>query len=168
MAMSRTHSLRRAGLTAAVLGLAGDQAIKLWLLLVFAIELRQPVEVLPFFELVAVWNFGISYGLLQQDSDIGRWILLAVTGAALIFLGVWLWRAHSLISALSIGLVIGGAIGNGIDRIAYGAVFDFAHFHIHSFSWYIFNLADVWIVAGVGGLLYDTVAGSPEKATKRN
>jgi len=166
--MSGTPSLRRIGVLAAVFGLVTDQASKLWLLFVADIERTQPIEVAPFFDLIAVWNLGISYGLLQQDSDLGRWILLAVTAVALVFLGFWLWRANSTLSAVSLGLIVGGAIGNGIDRLAYGAVFDFASFHIQSFSWYIFNVADIWIVAGVAGLLYDAFIGSPEKATNRD
>jgi len=168
MAASGTPSLRRIGALIALIGLAVDQASKLWLLFGYGIEDNQPIEVLPFFDLVAVWNYGISYGLLQQDSNLGRWLLLAVTGLALAFLGFWMWRAQNRIAALSLGLIIGGALGNGIDRIAYGAVFDFAYFHIYGFSWYIFNMADVWIVAGVAGLLYDAFANSPEKAIKRD
>jgi len=166
--MSDLRAWRRAGLAAAFIGLITDQVSKLWLLFGYRIEQNQPIEVAPFFDIIAVWNYGISYGLFQQDSDLGRWVLLAITAAALVFLGRWLWRAESLVSALGLGLVIGGAIGNGIDRIAYGAVFDFASFHFRSFSWYIFNIADVWIVAGVAGLLYDAFVGSPEKATNRD
>lgn len=168
MAAGGSPRLRRVGAAAAVAGLAADQASKLWLLFGYGIEARQPLEILPFFEFVAVWNFGISYGLFQQDSTAGQLALLAIAAAALVLLASWLWRAHSPVVAVSLGLVIGGAVGNGIDRLAYGAVFDFAHFHVGSFSWYIFNLADVWIVAGVAGLLYDTLVARPEKATKRD
>ena len=165
---SNEQTMRRAGWLAALIGLATDQASKIWLLFFANIEQNQPFEVLPFLDIIAVWNYGISYGLFQQDTDIGRWILLAITAAALVFLYLWLRRADSWSSALGLGLIIGGAIGNGIDRVAYGAVFDFASFHIQTFSWYIFNLADVWIVAGVVGLLYDVASNSPEKATNRD
>lgn len=162
---SEQNRLRRIGILAALIGLVTDQASKLWLLFGYAIEQNQPIRVTPFFDIIAVWNYGISYGLFQQNSVLGQWVLLAVTGIALIFLCLWLWRAENRLSALSLGLIIGGAIGNGIDRMAYGAVFDFASFHFQSFSWYIFNAADVWIVAGVIGLLYDGFVSRPEKAT---
>ena len=133
-----------------------DQAHKLWMLNVYDIANRPPVRVLPFFDLVMAWNKGVSYSLFEADSDLERYILLGVTGAATLFLAVWLWRASSLVAGLGLGLIIGGAIGNGIDRAVYGAVADFFHFHIGSFSWYVFNLADVGIVAGVGLLLYES------------
>lgn len=170
--MSGAHqdpkALRRLGLLVAAIGLVSDQAVKLWLLFGLDMQNRPPIELLPFFDVVAVWNYGISYGLFQQESDLGRAVLLGITVVALVFLIYWLWQAGSRVAAISLGLVIGGAIGNGIDRAVYGAVYDFAHFHIGSFSWYIFNLADVWIVAGVAGLLYDAFTTSPEKATNRD
>ena len=159
---------RRIGFAAAVIGLILDQGSKLWLLFGYGLEARQPLEILPFLDFIVVWNYGISYGLFQQSTETGQLILLAITGAALVFLAIWLWRAHSLAAALGLGIIIGGAIGNGIDRFAYGAVFDFAHFHIGTFSWYIFNLADTWIVVGVAILLYDTLQARPEKATNRD
>jgi signal peptidase II len=132
---------------------------------VYDIANRPPVRVLPFFDLVMAWNKGVSYSLFEADSDLERYALLGVTGAATLFLAVWLWRSHTRLSGLALGLIIGGAIGNGIDRAAYGAVADFFHFHIGSFSWYVFNLADVGIVAGVGLLLYEsflTPAAEPQ------
>ena len=133
-----------------------DQAHKLWMLNVYDIVSRQPVRVLPFFDLVMAWNKGVSYSLFEADSDLELYALLAVTAAATLFLVVWLWRAHTRLSGLALGLIIGGAIGNGIDRMAYGAVADFFHFHVGTFSWYVFNLADIGIVAGVGLLLYES------------
>lgn len=156
------------GLIAAGAGLVADQAAKLALLFGYRIEERGAFELAPFLDIVAVWNFGISYGLLQQDSALGLALLVGVTAAAIVFLAWWLWRARAPVAAVSLGLILGGAIGNLIDRLAYGAVFDFAHFHIGSFSWYIFNLADVWIVAGVAGLLYDGIRGRPENAANHD
>ena len=90
-------------------------------------------------------------------------MLLAVKAAAVLLLWVWLAHARDRLSALALGLIVGGALGNAIDRLAYGWVADFVHFHITAetwrFSWYVFNLADVAIVAGVIGLLYDSIAG---------
>jgi signal peptidase II len=140
-----------------------DQASKLWLLFVYDIAERGAVELTPFFDLVLLWNKGISYGWFQQESALGQWILLGLKVVAVVLLWIWLARATRW-SAVSLGLIIGGAIGNAIDRLAYGAVADFAHFHITtaswSFSWYVFNLADVAIVVGVAGLLYESLCGA--------
>jgi signal peptidase II len=151
------------GLLAAVAVVALDQALKLWLLFGFDLETRGVVRLAPFLDLVAVWNTGISYGLFPQDGALGRWVLLGVKAAAVALLSVWLARAGTRLTALSLGLIIGGAIGNAIDRLAFGAVFDFVLFHVttesFSFRWYVFNLADAAIVAGVVGLLYDAALG---------
>ncbi len=100
---------------------------------------------------------GISYGLFQQTSDLGRWGLVALSIAASIWLSLWLRRATGRLEAVSLALIIGGALGNVIDRIAYGAVADFVHLHWGEWSWYVFNVADAAIVVGVVGLLYDTL-----------
>ncbi|WP_417685522.1 signal peptidase II [Roseibium sp.] len=150
----------------ALIGLVLDQASKLWLLHGFDLGANGPVDLLPVLDLVLVWNRGISYGLFQQDSELGRWVLALGTVGATIALWVWSVRAETRFLALSLALVVGGAIGNGIDRLAYGAVVDFVYFHVGSFSWYVFNLADVWIVAGVAGLLYDGIKSGPNSAAK--
>jgi signal peptidase II len=152
------------GLVAAALTCAVDQATKLWLLDVFDLADRGVVTVTRFLDLVLVWNTGISYGLFPQEGEIGQWVLLAVKAAAVVLLWVWLARAGSRLTALALGLIIGGAFGNAIDRIAYGAVADFVLFHVKTarfdFNWYVFNMADVAIVAGVVGLLYDSIVGT--------
>ncbi|MEP0232811.1 signal peptidase II [Roseibium sp.] len=150
----------------ALIGLVLDQASKLWLLYSFNLAQAGPVAVVPVLDIVLVWNRGISYGLFQQDGDFGRWILAIGTVAATIGLWIWSVRAETRFLALALALIVGGAIGNGIDRLAYGAVVDFVHFHVGTFSWYVFNLADVWIVAGVAGLLYDGIKSGPNKAAK--
>ncbi len=149
----------RLGGVVALATLVLDQASKLYLLFGYDLPVREPVALAPFLELIVVWNRGISYGLFQQDTDLGRWALLAVSILAAIGLSLWMARATSRLLAASLGLVVGGAIGNAIDRLAYGAVFDFVHFHIGSFSWYVFNIADAAIVAGVIGLVYDALVG---------
>ena len=153
-------------LLVALAGLVLDQASKLWLLYGYGLGVNGPVQVLPFLEFVLVWNRGVSYGLFQQDSVAGQWILAGLTVA--ITIGMWIWstRCQSKLVAFALALVIGGAIGNGIDRITYGAVVDFVHFLVGSFSWFVFNLADVWIVAGVAGLLYDSFRNGPNSAAK--
>jgi signal peptidase II len=149
------------GIVIALITMAADQAVKLWLLFGFDLAARGAVHLGPFIDLVLVWNTGISYGLLQQVGPIGQWALLGVKAAAVILLWAWLAHATSRLSALALGLIIGGAIGNAIDRAAYGAVADFVLLHIDTpswtFRWYVFNLADVGIVAGVIGLLYESL-----------
>jgi signal peptidase II len=155
--------LSRLGLAAALMTAACDQAIKLWLVFVFDLEARGLVRLTPFLDLVLIWNRGISYGLFQQDGPFGQWVLLALKAVAVALLWIWLSRSDSRLTALSLGLIIGGAIGNAIDRLVYGAVADFVLLHLttasFSFKWYVFNLADTAIVAGVAGLLYDSVGG---------
>jgi signal peptidase II len=160
-----TPSLRP-GIIAAVAALVLDQATKLWLLFVFDIAHRGAMPVTPFFDLVLAWNIGISFGWFQDDSAAAQAILLIVKAAAVIILGVWMARwSRTRTATVALGLIIGGAIGNGIDRFAYGAVLDFALFHVQiggkTFNWYVFNLADTAIVAGVAALLYDSFFGVP-------
>jgi len=155
----------RAGILAAVIALVVDQAFKFWLLNVFDIAHRGAVRVTPFFDLVLAWNIGISFGWLQNDSQVAQIALMAVKAVAVVALAIWMARSRTLLAAVALGLIIGGAIGNAIDRLAYGAVVDFALFHIEiggkTYSWYVFNLADVAIVAGVAALLYDSFLGIP-------
>jgi signal peptidase II len=155
--------LTRFGLIVAAIACAIDQASKLWLLNVYDLANRGIVHLTPFLDLVLTWNTGISYGLFPQESDFGRYVLLALKLAAVVVLWVWLARAELRLTALSLGLIIGGAFGNAIDRLAYGAVVDFVLFHIttpgFNFTWYVFNLADAAIVAGVIGLLYESLFG---------
>jgi len=153
--------LTRFALVIAVLAAAVDQAVKLYLLFVVDLGARGIVTLTPFLDLVLTWNTGISYGLFRQEGPLGQWALLALKGIAVILLWIWLSRTSSRLTALSLGLIIGGAVGNAIDRFTYGAVADFVLFHLttasFSFKWYVFNLADVAIVAGVVGLLYETL-----------
>jgi len=159
----------RAGLLAAVITLVADQASKLWLLDVFELGHRVAasgaVRVTPFLDLVLAWNTGISFGWLQGDSAMVQIGLMAIKALAVILLAVWMARSRTLLATIALGMIIGGAIGNAIDRIAYGAVVDFALLHLEiagkTFNWYVFNLADVAIVAGVIALLYDSLLGVP-------
>ncbi|MHA1189456.1 MAG: signal peptidase II [Alphaproteobacteria bacterium] len=155
------------GTLIAVTGLLADQALKMWLLGPFELASKGQVAVLPFFDLILVWNKGVSYGLFPQGGNIGRYALIVVGLGGAILFAVWMWRAGRLLVALSLGLIAGGALANAIDRIRFGAVVDFALLHAGSFEWYVFNLADVWIVAGVIGLLigWNSDRSRPEKAT---
>lgn len=152
------------GLVVAAVTLVADQGNKLWFLYVYDIGSKQPVEVTPFFDLVLVWNKGISYGLLQQETLTGRFALVAFAVVVSLALIVWLSRITTGLTAVAIGLIVGGAAGNAIDRAVHGAVADFYSFHAYGFQWYIFNIADVAIVAGVIGLLYDSLFGGHKKA----
>jgi signal peptidase II len=151
------------GIIAAVAVLILDQASKVWLLFVFDIGHRGAVRVTPFFDLVLAWNVGISFGWFQNDSQIAQISLMVIKAVAVIVLAIWMARSRTSIATLALGLIIGGAVGNGIDRFAYGAVVDFALFHLqiggNTYNWYVFNLADVAIVAGVAALLYDSFLG---------
>jgi signal peptidase II len=155
----------RPGVIAALAVLALDQASKLWLLFVFDLGHRGAVKVAPFFDLVLAWNVGISFGWFQNDSQIAQIALMVVKAVAVVVLAVWMARSRTLMATIALGMIIGGAIGNAIDRFAHGAVVDFALFHVEiggkPFNWYVFNLADVAIVAGVVALLYDSFLGVP-------
>jgi signal peptidase II len=156
------------GLAAAIITCALDQAVKLWLIFGFELGSRGMVAVAPFVDLVLTWNTGISYGWFKQEGPLGQWALLVLKAVAVALLWIWLARAGSRLSAIALGLIIGGALGNAIDRLIYGAVADFVLLHITtpqwSFHWYVFNLADAAIVAGVAGILYELLVG--ERAAK--
>jgi signal peptidase II len=160
---------RRLFLIVFVLTLVLDQASKLYLFFVVDIASRSPIAVTSFFDLALVWNRGISYGLFQQSTELGRWILTLFKLAATIGLSIWAWRAQEKWLSIGLGLIAAGALGNAIDRILYGAVLDFAHFYWGSFSWYVFNVADAAIVVGVVFLLYDSFnsgSGSDQNSGK--
>jgi signal peptidase II len=138
-----------------------------WVMLdIVEIGRRGLIEVTGFFDLVLVWNFGISYGLFQQQTAAGQSLLVAINVVVAAALWVWLARMTTGLQAVSAGLVIGGALGNALDRMLYGAVADFFHLHALGWSWYVFNVADMAIVAGVAGLLYDSFRPSHKSAPK--
>lgn len=134
-----------------------DQLSKWWLLE----KIMQPPHaeaVTPFLNLVLVHNKGVTFGLLNTiDRHILPYLLTGVALVILFFLGRWLWRTHSAVVATALGLVMGGAIGNMIDRLRYGAVVDFLDFYYRDYHWYAFNAADAAIVTGVSLLLLDSL-----------
>ncbi len=155
------------GASVAILTLALDQATKWWVLIGYELQDRGRVRVTSFFDLVYVKNLGISYGLLPLDSRLGQWLLAGFAGLAVIVMAVWLARGiTSKLVAASVGLIMGGAVGNAIDRLAVGGVVDFIQLHAFGFYWYVFNIADAAIVAGVCGLLYDSLGLSRNRAVK--
>src|SRR3974377_595762 len=140
----------RVGLAVAALTCMLDQAGKLYL--VFVVDLaNHPLRLGPFLDFVLTRNTGISYGLFQTEGPLGQWLLLGFKAIAVVLLWIWLTRSRSRLTALSLGLIIGGAIGNAIDRLAYGWVADFVFFHVSGanlrFNWYVFYLAGVAIFA---------------------
>ena len=151
--------LSHIGALAALAVFLADQGLKLWLLYAFDLGARDTVAVAPVMDLVLVWNRGISYGLFAQHTELGRWLLVAVKLGASVLFWVWLARTRSLLAGVSLGLLIGGALGNALDRVLHGAVVDFIHVHFFGtdFFQYVFNLADVAVTVGVVGLLYDAV-----------
>jgi signal peptidase II len=154
------------GLAIAALALLADQLNKYWMMEIYGIAERGRVAVTSFFDLVMIWNPGISYGLLPQDSDTGRIVLIAISTAAVGALFLWMSNAASRLVAVSLGLILGGALGNLIDRLAHGAVADFFSFHYAGYYWYVFNLADVAITVGVIGLVLDWLLPSHTKVPK--
>jgi signal peptidase II len=154
-------ALSRFGLAVAIATAAVDQGSKFWLLWSFELGSRGVVPLTPFLDLVLAWNTGISYGLFPQESPLGRWVLIALKAIAVALLWIWLARASTRLTAVALGLIIGGALGNAFDRLHWPGVMDFLLFHIAvggvRYNWYVFNLADTAIVAGVIGLLYETL-----------
>lgn len=165
------RDVRRSGLLAAGIAMAADQIFKCLLLYEFDFINMRPferVQILPFFDLVMVWNRGISYGLLQADSLLFTRMLTLFQLAAVTLLTWWLMRAERTFLGLGLGLVIGGALGNVIDRIRFGAVADFFHFHAGNFSFYVFNIADAAITLGVVVLLADAFLRPDEKSGNKS
>jgi signal peptidase II len=155
----------RPGVIAAIAVLVLDQASKYWLMFVFGLAHRGSVKVTPFFDLVLAMNAGISFGWFQSNSPLAQFGLMMIKAVAVIVLAIWMARSRTLMATLALGLIIGGAVGNAVDGFTYGAVVDFALFHVQiagkAYEWYVFNLADVAIVAGVAALLYDSFLGVP-------
>jgi lipoprotein signal peptidase len=155
----------RFGLLLAALVLAADQLSKWWILDVIELDRVGQIVVTPFLNLTMVWNRGVTFGLLGSDL---WWKPLLLGALALVIAALllrWLARAESGRVAWGLGLVLGGAVGNVIDRARFGAVVDFIHLHAAGFHWYVFNVADSAIVCGVGLLLLDALI-RPQPAAK--
>jgi signal peptidase II len=151
---------REVGLIAAALALVADQGFKLFILYGVGFVHMPPgqsVPVLPFFNLVMVWNPGISYGLFPASSVWGTAALVIVDIVAVAGLSWWLWGSTSRALTAGFGLIIGGALGNLIDRLVYGKVADFFHFYGFGYDWYVFNIADLAITLGAMAILYDVL-----------
>lgn len=158
----------RLGVYAYVLALgviALDQLSKYWILFTYDLPNRLSVEVLPVFHLTMVWNRGVSFGLFRSPDgqELIRWLLAAFSALVALGLIVWVRKVGRPLLAVAVGLIIGGAIGNLIDRVRWGAVADFLDFSRLAFPW-IFNVADSAITVGVALLLLDSLRAAPKSA----
>lgn len=155
--------MTRFGLALAAAVIVLDQASKWWILTGVMAPPRI-IEVTPFFNLVLVWNRGVSFGILNQGSAWVPWLLSALVAAICVGLFIWLRRAEGRWLAAALGLILGGAIGNLVDRLRFGAVLDFLDVHAAGYHWPAFNMADSAITVGVGILLVDAlIAGRDER-----
>ncbi len=157
----------RLGAITAILTCALDQAHKWAMIAGYGIKEGDRFQLFPFFDIVFIKNTGVSYSLFDNSSY--TWQLALAAFSTIVASALWSWLSKSATSslmALSLGLIIGGAIGNAIDRITLGGVADFFLLHAQGRSWYVFNVADIAIVAGVIGLLYDSLVSSRNDASK--
>ncbi len=145
----------RLGLAAGLAVLLADQASKWWILEQLHLPERHRVDLLPVLSFTWVENTGVTFGMFQAAGGWGPVLLAAVAFAIVAGLVLWLRRAETTLVALSLGAIAGGAIGNVVDRLRFGWVEDFIHFHVGTWSWYVFNVADAAIVCGVAALVLD-------------
>lgn len=159
-----TLSPRRIGFIAMTLALVFDQLSKRFFMDLLTNPPRE-IEILPFFKLTPVWNRGVSFGMFQAETPWHSYGLVALAVLIIAYVLYWFWREESRLNALALGLIIGGAVGNVIDRLEFGAVRDFFYFHLESFAWPAFNIADSCIVIGVGLLIFESMLlGRHQKA----
>ncbi len=149
----------RPALTIAILVLILDQASK-WAILHLVMDPPRVIEVTGFFNLVLAYNRGVSFGLFSNDWSLGPYVLAGI--AFVIACGVifWVRSQRSVLPLLAAGMIVGGAVGNLIDRLVHGAVVDFLDLHLSGYHWPAFNVADCGVVIGVLLLLYDSLFGS--------
>ena len=145
---------RITGLTLAAFIFVSDQIVKYWVLTTLDLRNRGQVEVIGIFNFTYVENHGVSLGMLTADSAMERWLLVAMTGAISIGVLVWLWREKNRQDVLALGLILGGALGNIVDRARFGYVVDYADLHFGDIRpFLVFNVADAAITIGVVILL---------------
>jgi signal peptidase II len=158
------HAKRGLGLGLAALTLVLDQLTKLWALNTL-MEPPVMIRVTGWWDMVLLWNHGISFGVLGAGAA-PPWVLVAVTAAIAAGVAIWLFRSVRWLPIVTAGLIFGGAIGNVIDRLLYGAVVDFVRWHAYGYSWPVFNLADAAITLGIGLLIAESLFAdkSPPKS----
>jgi signal peptidase II len=166
--MIARRSVALAGIATAILVLAADQASKWWILHGLDLEQVGQIVLLPVLNFTMVWNRGVTFGLLTGNSAAAHLALAFFALAVVVVLALWLARTMRLAIAIPVGAIAGGAIGNVVDRLHYGAVVDFIQAHAFGYSWYVFNLADAAIVCGVAALVIDNLLpGRSEPTTLR-
>ena len=148
---------RAAGIGLGVAVLAADQASKYAVLHPLGLTDGHFLVLLPVLNFVLVWNHGVTFGMFQNAGGLGFIALAGVALAVITALIVWLWNTRYLTTTLAIGAITGGATGNVLDRLRYGAVVDFIQAHIGPYSWYVFNVGDAAIVCGVGVLMAESL-----------
>lgn len=160
------------GLIAGLLTLVADQLSKWWVVNVLDLPDLRQIVVLPVLNLTMVWNRGVTFGLLNGLGEWGHVVLGVIALAVVVALGFWLRRAETKLTAVAIGAIAGGAVGNVIDRARFGAVVDFIHAHVGTpwgdLSWYVFNIADAAIVCGVVALILESQFGKRHAAEDRS
>lgn len=152
----------RLGLVVAALVVIADQISKAWVLGLFTGRASRILPVTPFFNVVLTWNTGMSFGLFNDNAALNALIFTVIAVIIIVGLVAWLRRTREPLLAVAIGLVIGGAVGNVIDRLLRGAVVDFLDFHVAQWHWFAFNLADAAICVGVGLMVIDSLLGRRE------
>jgi signal peptidase II len=160
-AEDRAPRYLKLGLALAVLAIVLDQLSK-WLIVTQVMTPPRVIEVTGFFKIVLAWNTGVSFSMLDMGGAFGRWGLSVLALIIVIVLFFWLRKTERRLPAIGLGLVIGGALGNVIDRVRLGAVADFLLFHWNEHYWPAFNIADCAITLGVAALLVDALFGSRE------
>jgi signal peptidase II len=163
------------GLALAALIFVADQVTKWWVVNPLGLDVDgEQIALTSFFSLTRTSNYGVSMGFLIAETDTARWALVGLTAAIALVVLVWMLREKLLGEIVALALILGGALGNIVDRIAYGHVVDFAHFHLGTWSFYIFNVADAAITIGVAIVLArsflirekpETDAGTPATET---
>lgn len=161
-----SQQLQRGLMTALVI-LILDQASK-WYMLISVMQPPQVIPVLPFFNLVSAWNRGVSFGMFNSASPYSGWILSGIALAIVIFLLNWLRKSDRKHISTALGLIIGGAIGNVVDRAVHGAVFDFLDIFIGSYHWPAFNVADSAITIGAVILVLDSMLSKAENRESKD
>jgi signal peptidase II len=156
--------MARLGYIVAALVFLLDQASKYWVLEVIHLPERGFIDVLPVFRLTFVGNVGVSMGLFAAGTDLSRWLLTAVTTGIAIAVALWIRKETQRAEVIALGLVLGGAVGNIVDRVRFGYVVDFLHFFWREYSFWVFNVADAGITLGVLVLLVRALLSPKEKA----
>lgn len=149
------------GLLIILFTLLCDQALKWWILEGLNLDNRHPIIVTPFFNLTMVWNRGISFGFFADKGEEGIWALCGLALAIVAGMLVWMARTKDRWLILAQGLIMGGALGNVLDRVRFGAVADFFDFHLMGYHWPAFNIADSAIFLGVVLLLLESLWRKP-------